>query len=180
MTDGTPIDWTVARRRLERARRALEGRATHASGDADRVLAERARLLAQPPETVPEPVDARDVLLVTLAGERHAIDVEHVVEVLPAGPLTPVPCTPAFVRGVTNVRGRVLPVLDLAPVLGIAASVGDGKHHVVVEADGVTFGIAADGFEGPVRQEAGQLKADMVGALDVRALVADRRLEVEQ
>jgi purine-binding chemotaxis protein CheW len=180
MTGRSTIDWTEARERLARARRALERGDADSSTDAARVLELRARRLAQPVETAPEPVDALDVLVVELAGERHAIEVEHVLEVLPAGPLTPVPCTPAFVLGVTNVRGRVLPVLDLVPVLGIATAAAERSHVVVVEADAACFGIAADGFEGPVRREAGQLEADMVGVLDVRALVADRRLEVGQ
>jgi purine-binding chemotaxis protein CheW len=180
MTARSPVDWTEARERLERARRALEHSDTHATADAARVLELRARRLAQPVETVLEPVDALDVLVVKLAGERHAIEVEHVVEVLPAGPLTSVPCTPAFVLGVTNVRGRVLPVLDLVPVLGIAPAAAERGHVVVIEAGGACFGIAADGFEGPVRRAARQLEAEMVGVLDVRALVADRRLEVEQ
>jgi purine-binding chemotaxis protein CheW len=180
MTTGDAIDWTEARERLERARQTLERAHRGSNGDPAQLLAMRARRLAQPVETPPEPVDALDVVVVTIAHERYAIDVDHVVEVLPAGPLTPVPCTPAFVLGVSNVRGRVLAVLDLVPVLGVAASVGEREHLVVVEADGVTFAIAADAFEGPVRQEAAQLKADMVGVLDVGALVADRRLEVEQ
>jgi hypothetical protein len=71
-------------------------------------------------------------------------------------------------------------VMDLAPVLGTAAGAGERRHVVVVEADAATFGIAADDFDGPVREEAGKLQGDMVAVLDVHALVADRRLEVEQ
>ena len=146
--------------------------------DAADILEERARALARPPVAAAEPADTVDVLLVTLGTERYAVGVEHLQEVLPAGALTPVPGTPVFVLGVTNVRGRVLAVLDLAPVLGAAAGDDPPAHLVVVEAGGMTFGIAAGDVEGPVRRERADLAADLVTELDLDGLVAERRLEV--
>jgi purine-binding chemotaxis protein CheW len=175
------FDWTAARERLERARLALERGDTHAAEDAERLLEQRARELAQPVPEPPAPVRPIDVIVLDLAGERYAVDVGSVLEVVPVGRLTPVPSTPAFVLGLTTVRGRVLPVMDLAPVLGIDAREDrEDSHVVVVQADGVAFGIAAGGVDGPERHEAEKLEAEMVGVLDVHALVAERRLEVEE
>lgn len=49
----------------------------------------------------------------TLAGERYAIEVSRIKEVLEYQTITRVPNTPPFMRGVTNVRGGVVPVVDL-------------------------------------------------------------------
>jgi purine-binding chemotaxis protein CheW len=175
------FDWPAAHERVERARIALRRIGTYTDEEARELLERRARELARTVAEPPKPVKPLDVLLLDLAGERYAIEVGSVLEVVPAGALTPVPCTPRFVLGLMTVRGRVLPVMDVAHVLGIAGEEDRHDSHVVlVEADGVTFGIAAGGVEGPERHDAGKLEADMVGVLDIHALVADRRLEVEE
>lgn len=56
---------------------------------------------------------------VRLGGESYAIAVEHVLEVAQLGQLSPVPGAHGSLLGVRNLRGDVLPVFDLASVLGI-------------------------------------------------------------
>jgi len=58
-------------------------------------------------------------LLVRVADEEYALPVEHVREVARDGKTAPVPGAPPAVLGVRNVRGEVLPVIDLAGVLGL-------------------------------------------------------------
>ncbi len=56
-----------------------------------------------------------------LAGEEYAIDILRVKEIIEYDTLTRVPAMPAAVRGVINLRGRVVPVLDLAERFGLPA-----------------------------------------------------------
>jgi purine-binding chemotaxis protein CheW len=49
-----------------------------------------------------------------IAGEEYAVSLEHVREVIPYDTVTRVPGMPDAVRGVTNLRGSVVPVVDLA------------------------------------------------------------------
>jgi purine-binding chemotaxis protein CheW len=49
-----------------------------------------------------------------IAGEEYAAEILRVREILRWGPVTPVPGTPSFIRGVFNLRGAVIPVIDLA------------------------------------------------------------------
>ena len=50
----------------------------------------------------------------TLNGEMYALNIFNVTEILEHRQLTPVPMMPDFIRGVINLRGRVVPVIDLA------------------------------------------------------------------
>jgi len=55
-----------------------------------------------------------DYLTFFIAGEEYAVTLEKVREVIPYDTVTRVPGMPAPVRGVTNLRGNVVPVIDLA------------------------------------------------------------------
>jgi purine-binding chemotaxis protein CheW len=82
-----------------------------------------------------------------LASETYAIDVEHVVHVAPLGDLTAVPGSPPGMLGVRNLRGQILPVLDLAPLLGVART-GPPTHLVVGQSEGRQVGLAVDEVSG--------------------------------
>lgn len=78
-----------------------------------------------------------------VGGEAYAVPVEHVLEVVGLGELAPVPGAPRAVLGVRNLRGQVLPVVDLATVLGIERN-GPGQRLVITEAHGRRAGLAID------------------------------------
>jgi len=52
-------------------------------------------------------------LTFVLAEEEYAVDILKVQEIKSWGPVTPVPCSPAYVLGVINLRGAIVPVVDL-------------------------------------------------------------------
>jgi len=84
-----------------------------------------------------------------LAGEEYAIGILKVKEIIEYGTLTVVPQTPPFVRGVINLRGNVVPVVDLAIKFGMAQSpITDRTCIVIVEValDGehAVMGLMAD------------------------------------
>ena len=58
-----------------------------------------------------------------LAGEEYAVEILRVKEIIEYDNLTRVPAMPPAVRGVINLRGRVVPVLDLALRFGLPQSV---------------------------------------------------------
>lgn len=80
--------------------------------DKKRILKERARLLAQEPEKK-EAGDTIEILEFSLAHERYGIETSFIREVYPLKEYTPLPCTPAFVFGLINVRGQVLSIIDM-------------------------------------------------------------------
>jgi purine-binding chemotaxis protein CheW len=82
-------------------------------------------------------------LRIRLGDEQYALGLEHVLEVLELGELTPVPGSPSTMLGLHNLRGEVLASVDLRAVLGIAG--GGEPRHLVVVADGAhRAGLAVD------------------------------------
>jgi purine-binding chemotaxis protein CheW len=84
-----------------------------------------------------------------LAGEVHAIDILRVREIIEYDVLTRVPSMPPSVRGVINLRGRVVPVVDLAEQFGLApVAITPRTCIVIVEAgsddESTVVGIITD------------------------------------
>jgi purine-binding chemotaxis protein CheW len=75
--------------------------------------------------------------------ESYAVPVEQVLEVAVLGALAPVPGAPPAVLGVQNLRGQVLPVVDLATVFGLQRD-GPAKRLVITESQGRRAGLAID------------------------------------
>jgi purine-binding chemotaxis protein CheW len=84
-----------------------------------------------------------------VAGEEYAVGILQVKEIIEYGTVTKVPTMPDFVRGVINLRGSVVPVVDLAAKLGMPkASVSRWSCIILVEVtiDGeeTTVGVLVD------------------------------------
>ena len=112
------------------------------------LLQARARLLAQPPDAETA-APAIEVVTLLLAYETYAIETAYVREVYPLKDLTPLPCTPAFVAGIVNVRGQVMSVIDLKYLFELPPKgLTDLNKIVIVSDGGMEFGILADAILG--------------------------------
>jgi purine-binding chemotaxis protein CheW len=69
--------------------------------------------------SVPSITDTRQYLTFQLAEEIFGVDVSHVREILEFNTVTKVPRTPDYMRGVINLRGSVVPVLDMRLKFGM-------------------------------------------------------------
>ena len=78
---------------------------------------------------VAEPLSAQ-YLTFLAAGDTYAMHIEAIKEILEFGDLTSVPLMPPFIRGVINLRGAVVPVIDLAARLGFAP--GDTQRRTCI------------------------------------------------
>lgn len=88
---------------------------------------------------------AMALLVVRMGGRSCALRAEHVIEILPRVRLSQVPNLPDQVLGVVNVRGRVVPVIDVrARVSGSDAPPPSYLHLVIVLAAGRHVGLAVD------------------------------------
>lgn len=85
--------------------------------------------LATPPEG--EPTETCTVVSFDVGPGLYGIDVDRVREVLKLPWISKLPRTPEFLLGVVNVRGRILPVLDLRPLLAHQPRPGDRDTRLV-------------------------------------------------
>ncbi|SFH35609.1 CheW protein [Nitrosospira sp. Nsp14] len=135
--------------RLETARAALENIWVPSAEETRRILQTRALTLAQEASLGEGVEDVTEVLEFTLAYERYAVETQYVNQVAMLEQLIPLPCTPDFVRGIVNLRGAILPVLDLKnffelPVKGLT----DLNKIIVLQSEKILFGILADEIVG--------------------------------
>ena len=81
--------------------------------------------------------DRRQLLRFALGGSLYCVQIEHIREILQVCNFTKVPMLPSFVCGVMNLRGAVVPVLDLSLRLGLEATqIGRRTCVVIVETAG--------------------------------------------
>lgn len=74
----------------------------------------------------------RDLISFRAAGQEFCVEVMCVREVRGWTPATPLPNAPSYVCGVVNLRGAVLPVVDLAARLGLTPAEPTGRHVIIV------------------------------------------------
>lgn len=93
------------------------------------ILDERAAFLSQVSLSQEKQENQLDLLEIIISGERFAIEARYVKEASKLQNLTPLPCTPAFVLGLVNFRGQILPLIDLREVLELkpSASIKPGQ-----------------------------------------------------
>ena len=79
-----------------------------------------------------------------LKGEEYGIEILKVREIIGKMAITPVPRTPDFMRGVINLRGTIIPVVDLRLKFNMDSSHIEDGCIIVVEARGLQMGIVVD------------------------------------
>jgi purine-binding chemotaxis protein CheW len=78
----------------------------------------------------------REVLVFEVEGQRYGLPTADVRELVRAVTITPLPHAPAVIEGVVNVRGRVLPVLDMRARFHLPARPLDPSDHFIVASAG--------------------------------------------
>jgi len=111
---------------------------------------ERAQQYAAPPETdiTYAEDDIYKVLVFQLGDERYGVSVDIVTGVRPAENITRVPGVPTFYRGVINVRGQIMSVLDLRQFFGLSGVENImPKELILVEIPNLSLALVADHIE---------------------------------
>ena len=87
---------------------------------------------------------ARQLVVFTLGSEQYALPIEQVHEIIryyePRSVASPI----QWVRGVISLRGKIVPVYDLASRLGLGSALSDQTKIVIVEAGSETAGVIVD------------------------------------
>lgn len=171
--------------------------------DIEQILAERARVLAQPLHDQGTE-NVLHLVVITLGDECYGVDSRWVQEVVPATRVTRLPGAAAYWAGLVNLRGRLIPLLDLNRFLvtvGVHAAQPPvplaTNRIVLVSAAGLEVGLLADAV-GEVRRVAASqigpsladgagsnqpviagVTADLLSVLDLEALLRDPQLAIK-
>ena len=121
-----------------------------------------------------------------LGSEEYAVCVSQVQEIVRLTAITAVPRSPRYVEGVINLRGRIVPVIDLAKRFELTPrDRTKATRIIIIEVEGRTIGMLVDAVTEVLRLEAGAIEPapDMlqggvsaeyvtgIGKLDCRLLI---------
>lgn len=93
----------------------------------------------------PSPTAAIRFCTFRVGGDCFAVDAERVAEVIRESRVTRVPLAPEAVLGLVHLRGRIVPIIDLADRLGVPRVPGRAAGtHLIVEVQGDHYGLLVD------------------------------------
>lgn len=101
---------------------------------------------------IEEKIEILEFLLNSDEGsEKYAVEVLYANEVYSVKNVTILPCTPAFIIGIMNFRGKIISVMDIRNFLGFTMKRIDAdivKKVIVIKVNEIEVGIAVDGILG--------------------------------
>ena len=194
------LDWAGLHHRLDASQAALKQRLTPSPEEKQKILRARARLLAagaKKDEAAPDSL--LEIVEFVLGPEHYAIESSYIREIYPLSEFTPLPCTPAFVLGLINMRGQILSIIDIKKLFDLPEKgLTDLNKVIVVHAQHTELGILADAILG-VRAIALQtlrpglptltgiraeylkgITEDSLVVLDVDKILSDERILVDE
>lgn len=109
-------------------------------------------------------LETTQYLTFNLADEVFAVDVGRVREILEITSITKVPQTPDFMRGVINLRGSVVPVIDMRLKFGMSETERTVNTCIIVvevtmDGETIVLGSLADSVQEVIEMEAAQIEA---------------------
>jgi purine-binding chemotaxis protein CheW len=194
------LEWVGLHRRLDDSRVALERKLTPGPEERQKILRARARLLAAGGKReVASPHALLEVVEFVLGPEHYGIESSRIREIYPLQEFTALPCTPAFVLGLANVRGQILSIINIKKLFDLPEKgLTDLNKVIIVRDHHMELGILADAILG-VRSialedllpslptltgiRAEYLKGitkDSLVVLDVEKVLADERILVDE
>ena len=86
------------------------------------------------------------VVVFGLGSEDFGVNISSVESIIKMQPITKMPHSPLFVEGVTNLRGKVLPVMDLRRRFGLPSQEVDKNNRIIIiNVNGIEVGMIVDG-----------------------------------
>src|SRR4030067_554621 len=94
-----------------------------------------------------------------LNNNEYMIPILRVREIITMPSITVLPNLPPYIKGITNLRGSVIPVVNLKNLLNSNGSNETGRVVIVISAGKITFGIIVDGITGVVKVDEANIEA---------------------
>jgi purine-binding chemotaxis protein CheW len=165
------IGWAELHRRLEASQSALRRGLNPTIEEKRTILRARAQLLAQEnKEQERLPGSCLEVVEFLLGSEHYGIELTYIREIHVLSEFTPLPGTPAFVLGLTNVRGQILSVIDIKKLFDVPEKgLTDLNKVIVVRSNHMELGILADAVIGVRSVRLDELQTSLPTLTGIRA-----------
>lgn len=95
--------------------------------------------------------EEEQIVVFKLGGEEYGIEINEVREIIRKREITPVPRQPDYVEGVINVRGTIIPVINLKKRFGLPDDPSTQPHTIIVESGEGLVGILVDSVSEVIR-----------------------------
>lgn len=162
------IDWRAVHERLDAARAATEHAWLPDAETTARILKARAQALAREPGEARD-ADALEIVEFMLAHESYGVETSFVRDIHPLTNLTPLPCTPAFVLGIVNLRGEIVSVIDIKKFFDLPEKgLTDLNKVVVLQSETMRFGVLADAVLGVRRVPVAEIQPSLPTLTGIR------------
>jgi len=115
-----------------------------------------------------------------LGDETYGLDIGAVQEIIVWQTVTRIPRSPDFMEGIINLRGHVIPVIDLRRRFGLPAEErGRATRIIVVEVGGITVGFVVDAVSEVIRipETAIESPSDVIAGVDTDFILGIARMD---
>ena len=120
---------------------------------------------------------SQQLVVFSLAAEEYGVPITLVQEIIRYTPPRPIPGSPSHVEGVINLRGRIIPVVDLRTRFGMGGERPGETKIVIVEMDALVVGVVVDEVREVLTVSADQCEPAPEGAGHADYLEAVAKLE---
>ncbi len=139
------FDWVNLHEKMKIASHKIEQGWTYGKEEKKKILHARAQTLAGETRKEPAAADFLEVIEFILANEKYGIESSKVREVFSLKAMTRIPGLPPFILGLTNIRGEVIPVVDIKKLFNLPeAGLTDLDKLIILQAEKMEIGILAD------------------------------------
>ncbi|MEE8319265.1 MAG: chemotaxis protein CheW [bacterium] len=141
----TGVDWSNIHDSLNSVTEALDRSYEMTIEEKRRILKSRADALAAEGEDEQAKGDGFETVEFILSSEKYCIEIGFINEVAPIVNLTPIPCTPPYIRGVSNLRGQVISVIDIRKFFDLPVSPDMDRENIIfLQSEETEFGVIAE------------------------------------
>jgi len=145
----TEINWNKIKSSVNSLQESLNEKINLSRGEKHALLKKRAQALAIEKKVETDKKNLIEIVVFRLAAELYGIESKFIREVYPLKDYTVLPGAPTFVLGIMNMRGQIIPVVDLKKFFHLPEKgLGELNKIILLQNETMEFGVLADAVEG--------------------------------
>lgn len=166
----TEVDWQKMKKQIDSALARINDTWEQSREEKNRILTERAKKLAKAPSKRMAEEKKIEIIEFSLAYETYAFESSFVREVMLLKDITNLPGTPEYVLGITNIRGEIVPVIDIKKFFNLPEKgLTDLNKLIILQTHDVIYGVLADSITGTRLVSTSEITSSLPTLIGIRA-----------